>query len=811
VDIINIFLPNYTYLGERLRSGDLPGWNPYSSSGIPFLGDAQSGWGYLPAMLSFTFLSPFTALQANYFIHIFLAGIGAYALSRITGIGVWGATAAGLAYEYGAIVAQLRAVNVQAQMTAWIPFAFIGVELAVRAKTLRGRACGWALSGLAISQMIVGWTGQGSVYALFIVGAYVFFRMLFLAVTHWAELSAIFVQHVSAGLAILFFGLGLSAAGLWIRVVANQDSVIESGDYSQAVGASHRANYLSSFDLFARVLVPTSYYYVGAATLSLAILAFFVVQNNRWRVWLYCFLIIVTIDLTITEPLLRPLLFRLPLIQQLHEHNVAKGLNLLGLSIALLAGMTVDALVNWKGDWHHLAGLACIPIFAAAGLSYWARSQDPGFLPEPRKTAMAVGLIIGAYALILAARSLAPAELFRVAQGMAMIILLIAIVWDPFGDQFGKRLSGRATVLPPSQTFATYLSKVDPNGPGEYLQAQLNEEGPFRFLGYGPSILASEGSRANRTYHGRFRDRLVVELLFGRAMRLELPSVQGYNPIQNKRYTEFLVAVNGKTQNYHDTNILSGGVDSPLLRLLHVRYIVVERNNSPTFEELARLEKKFPIVFEDDTVKILEVTDALPHSWIVHEAEQASREEALAFIQTNEFDPTSVAVIEGQPPNLKKTKNPDNERVIVTRYGADKFELSASLRTPGLVVVSEIYARGWQAFVDGKPAKIYPSDYVLRGVAVPAGDHTIVFRYAPAAISQGIGITLATVVLLIALIAQPWRFRFQISRQLKWPRWARGGGDHGTSGFDGLKAMKTAACRQPEFRPPGRQTGRTEA
>src|SRR3954469_17945578 len=51
-----MFLPNYSWLGERLRALDIPGWNPNQFSGTPFAGDPSSGWGYLLAMLVYAAL-----------------------------------------------------------------------------------------------------------------------------------------------------------------------------------------------------------------------------------------------------------------------------------------------------------------------------------------------------------------------------------------------------------------------------------------------------------------------------------------------------------------------------------------------------------------------------------------------------------------------------------------------------------------------------------------------------------------------------------------------------------------------------------
>ena len=51
-----------------------------------------------------------------------------------------------------------------------------------------------------------------------------------------------------------------------------------------------------------------------------------------------------------------------------------------------------------------------------------------------------------------------------------------------------------------------------------------------------------------------------------------------------------------------------------------------------------------------------------------------------------------------------------------------------------MAVFSEIYfADGWTAYIDGEPAPYFAADYLLRGMELPAGEHSIEWRFrAPA-------------------------------------------------------------------------------
>jgi len=89
----------------------------------------------------------------------------------------------------------------------------------------------------------------------------------------------------------------------------------------------------------------------------------------------------------------------------------------------------------------------------------------------------------------------------------------------------------------------------------------------------------------------------------------------------------------------------------------------------------------------------------------------------------------------------------------------DKISYQFKSKTNQFAVFSEVYYdKGWNVFVDGKPASYCKVDYVLRGMAIPAGDHTIEFRFEPQSYIMGnrlsVWASIITYLLLIAAALQ---------------------------------------------------------
>ena len=338
------FYPWYSYLGERISAFSVPGWNPFQFAGAPFAADPQSGWMYFPAMVIFTLFS--LALAAPLFIlfHLALAGIGTYILSRLLGIGVGGALVAAVAYEMTSpIYGRSVCCPAQIEVGAWMPAALVGAEIAFRNRHWAWRMIGWTIGGFALSQALGAWLGQGSYYYLLILSAYIAYRALTQHNQPWKQR---FIDVVTTGLPIGLISAGIAAAGILPRFVYVSRSNVAGGEYE---GASSWASSIGGVTpgMAWYQMLDATLYNPGGVALMLA-MAGIVLARRRYASTFFVALSAIAILLAMPwqTPIHWLMFTLLPKFEELHNHWPERVAIVSYLSLAMLAGMAVDALMR---------------------------------------------------------------------------------------------------------------------------------------------------------------------------------------------------------------------------------------------------------------------------------------------------------------------------------------------------------------------------------------------------------------------------------------------------------------------------------
>ncbi len=738
-DTAAFFYPMYAALGERLAAGDIPGWNPHQFAGVPFAADPESGWMYLPAMVLFALLPLAVAAKSWIVFHLLLPGITTYALARRLGIGAVGALTAAVSYEFsGLLYGRTVCCPAYSQVAAWMPPLILGLEMALRSRSWTGRVAWWGAAGFALSQILASWIGQGAYYALLALGGYCLYRTV-VDPPHDRPAIPIRLGRLALhGVAVLLTGFGLAAAGILPRLAYHARTNLADGYTGDSAWAAVLGGWTPSI-MVDQLLGPTIYY-AGGVTLGLAVAAPFL-AGRRHGVPYFVALAAGALILASqsTTPLHALLYATLPRFEELHRHWPERDMTVFILGPALLAGTTVQSLDRSRRWPALMACLALLPVLAVA----LVRDQ---IIPIPRAT---VGALVLACLLLTGYAALRLAPVRRLVPVLLVVVIFVDLfavgrsnlAHGPYGGYHEFDLEAYATA----------------NGAAAFLQPRQEIE-PARFFGYDPGLPQLIGL-SNPPYRYSFADpRAMALLLNNRATLLGLQDLQGYNPLRPQRHLEYMTALNGFSQDYHEANVYAPGLDSPLLDLLNARYIVVPATAGPDRADLARLRAAHPTVYQDTTVAVLENRDALPRAWIVHEAQRVPRGDALRLLAAGMVDPRTVALLEEAPPPLAAAADPASDHAVVTVYEADRLRLETRTDAPGLLMMSEAHDPDWRAYVDGAPVKLFVADHMLRAVPVPAGAHVVELRYESGRLQTGLAVSLVAYAGLAVLLgAAGWR------------------------------------------------------
>jgi len=103
--------------------------------------------------------------------------------------------------------------------------------------------------------------------------------------------------------------------------------------------------------------------------------------------------------------------------------------------------------------------------------------------------------------------------------------------------------------------------------------------------------------------------------------------------------------------------------------------------------------------------------------------------------------------------------------IAIEKYRPNHLKYVSNNANDGLAVFSEMYYKdGWNAFIDGKKVDYFRADYLLRAMKIPAGKHTIEFKFEPQVVKTGSTIALVSSVGMLFLIAGGIYFE----RRKKW-------------------------------------------
>lgn len=262
-----------------------------------------------------------------------------------------------------------------------------------------------------------------------------------------------------------------------------------------------------------------------------------------------------------------------------------------------------------------------------------------------------------------------------------------------------------------------------------FQKARIANERPFPFRAVDQQIYTSEGIASNAEV--------------------------GANNSSLKRrghYRVFDMSVNtfnsSNTSYYHNT--IGGYHPAKLQRIQDLIDQYISKGNQNV---LGMLNTKYFITREQ---QVQQNPAALGTAWFIESIQKVnSPNEEIGALGT--IDPANQAVVlDNEFGNYIGSFDPQkNGTISLTDYYPTHLTYQTNSTSEQLAVFSEVWYgpnKGWQAYIDGQAVDHVRANYILRALKIPAGQHKVEFKFAPATFATGELISYASSILLLLLV-----------------------------------------------------------
>ncbi|HVT01011.1 MAG TPA: YfhO family protein [Patescibacteria group bacterium] len=667
---------------ESEKKIELPLWNPYNFSGSPLLANFQSG-AFYPLNLLY-FIIPFeSAWSIIIIISPLLAGLFMYLYLDNFKLKKEASILGALAFSFsGFFVAWMEWGNIL-HTALWLPIVLLSIDKILSEKKKNA----WSLLLLAaLTFSFFAGHLQTFFYISVLALAYIIFRI-------FAVKEKISIILRLTGVALIF---ALITAPQWIPSI---QFILLSARNSDLPGISNPGWFIPwqnivqfiAPDFFGN---PTTlnYWgiwnyaefvgYIGIVPLMMAILA--IINRRDKNTLFFVGVLIVSLLLAFPNPVSKiPFLLNIPFISTAQPTRL---LVLVGFSLSVLCAMGADFFL--KEAKKTLSVLLLFLIFFGA---VWVFILGKGFglieasnLAIAKKNMILPTVIFMIAALLLVVnRLLAKKKLEKFHEAIILGLIVLSII-DLF--RFGWKF----------ETFAS-SDYLFPNT--KVLSFIKKDKDQFRVMTDNSEIFPPN---------------------FSVMYKIQTPD--GYDPLYIKRYGELIASY---ARNKPDIAPPFGfnriitwqDYKGTLADLVGIRYVLSkEEINNP----------KLTKVYSDGVINVYKNNNAYPRVFFVTRIITATNDQEEINNMMNTKDLLSDTAFVETKENLANKKI-GRGRARITEYSANKIIVETENDQDGFLVLTDTYYPTWKVTIDGKPDKIYITDYAFRGVFISKGKHMVEF------------------------------------------------------------------------------------
>jgi hypothetical protein len=712
--------PTALFQQQCFRQGELPFWDPFSNCGAPFLAQWNTMPLYPPALI-YLALPLKWSLSFFCLLHLWFAGFGMFQLARRWTGNNFAAGFAGVAFAFNGLTLNLLMWPSHIATLSWMPWVVLAVEAAWR----EGGRKIFLAAMVGALQMLAG--GPETIFLTWLLLLAMWIQQL---ITGGSDASSPKIPAAGAQqprmamswrfpcVVLLVIALTVVQLLPFLDLAAHSERHGNYADFRWSMPAWGWVNFLvpmafgdvlNSGVFFQYDQMWTSSYYLGIATLWLALLAVLAARSGRVRLLGAVAAVALIFALGDHTPIY-PALHRMIPLLSLITYPV-KFVLLIAFIAPLLAAFGLAAMRERPDSARRIVFPGATLLALIGGILFWAwRFPMPG---DDVHATLLNGLSRAGFLLATGALLFLLARPGGIALRRTVPLLLLVVVWL---DVLTHEPTQNPTTPPGIYDLNLARTKLAMN-PQPELGGSRAMLAPMAIHQFVHSAVASP----QNTF-------LIGRLAYGADCNLldAVPKVDGFLSLMPRECDEFQSLL------YTATN-----ADFPRL---------------DDFMGVSQMTAPDQIYHWQSRSNFLPLVTAGQKPVFLDDAG------TLRALTQPDFDSSKIVFLPPEEKSFVTVTNQTAARIVNSKFGIQSVDIEIEAAEPSLVVVAQTYYHNWQAVVDGQPTRLLRANHAFQAVEVPAGRHQIHFYYKDGAFEAGAAVSIAAWLgCLICLLRLPGR------------------------------------------------------